>query len=158
MPAWTKAETTVSPDLRIDTGPPIAVGSAASTALANLRRLSLSLGSPFGKASTRIKPSLAFQELTIIRRQILQRDRLRLQEILELLEHDLQRIDEDRLRLVAGGLIGIGELLQRVREPARGDRARSLVLARGGAQGIHRALQRIDVFLIRRRIVDRIPD
>jgi hypothetical protein len=64
-PAWMNALTTVSPDLRIDTGPPIAVGSAASTASAKRRRLSLSFGSPFGKASTRISPSLAFQLLTI---------------------------------------------------------------------------------------------
>jgi len=32
-----KALTTSSPDFRIDTGPPIAVGSAARTAVANLR-------------------------------------------------------------------------------------------------------------------------
>ena len=51
----------VSPDFRIDTGPPIAFGSAASTASANLRSVSLSFGSPFGNASTRIRPSLVFQ-------------------------------------------------------------------------------------------------
>ena len=38
MPAWMNAFTTVSPDFRIETGPPIAFGSAASTAAANLRR------------------------------------------------------------------------------------------------------------------------
>jgi hypothetical protein len=64
MPAWMKALTTVSPDLRIDTGPPIAFGSAARTAAANLRNVSLSLGSPRGNASTRIRPSLVFQVLT----------------------------------------------------------------------------------------------
>ena len=31
MPAWMNAFTTVSPDFRIETGPPIAFGSAAST-------------------------------------------------------------------------------------------------------------------------------
>ena len=72
MPAWMKAATTVSPDLRIDTGPPIAVGSAFSTAVANRRRLSLSLGSPFGSTSTRINPSLAFQARSMHWRQILQ--------------------------------------------------------------------------------------
>ena len=61
MPAWMNALTMVSPDLRIDTGPPIAFGSAARTASANRRRLSLSLGSPFGNASTRINPSFDFQ-------------------------------------------------------------------------------------------------
>ena len=44
MPAWMKAATTVSPDLRIDTGPPIAVGSAASTALANLPQIVVVVG------------------------------------------------------------------------------------------------------------------
>ena len=58
------ALTTVSPDLRIDTGPPIAFGSAASTAPANLRSVSLSLGSPRGSASTRCRPSLVFQRFT----------------------------------------------------------------------------------------------
>ena len=64
MPAWMNALTMVSPDLRIDTGPPIAFGSAARTASANLRKLSLSLGSPFGNASTRISPSFDLQLLT----------------------------------------------------------------------------------------------
>jgi len=64
MPAWMKALTTVSPDLRIDTGPPTACGSAARTAAANLRRVSLSLGSPRGCASTRVRQSLVFQPLT----------------------------------------------------------------------------------------------
>ena len=90
-PAWMKALTTVSPDLRIETGPPIAFGSAASTAPANLRSVSLSLGSPRGSASTRCRPSLVFQLTHQIGRQRLQADRLRLQRVLELIEHDLQR-------------------------------------------------------------------
>ena len=89
MPAWMNALTMVSPDLRIDTGPPIAFGSAASTASANLRRVSLSLGSPFGNASTRIRPSLDFQLSHQFRRQVFRRDRPRLQRVLELVEHDL---------------------------------------------------------------------
>ena len=89
---------------RIETGPPIAFGSAASTAPANLRSVSLSLGSPRGSASTRCSPSLVFHALHEIGRQSLQADRLGLQRILQLLEHDLQRADEDRLRLVARGL------------------------------------------------------
>ena len=72
MPAWMKALTTVSPDLRIETGPPIAVGSAASTAPANLRSVSLSLGSPFGSASTRVQAVLGLPGAHEIRRQRLQ--------------------------------------------------------------------------------------
>ena len=44
MPAWMNAFTTVSPDLRIETGPPIAFGSAARTASANLRSVVVVVG------------------------------------------------------------------------------------------------------------------
>ena len=44
MPAWMNAFTMVSPDLRIETGPPIAFGSAASTASANLRSVLVVVG------------------------------------------------------------------------------------------------------------------
>ena len=44
--------TMVSPDSRMDIGPPIAVGSTFSTAPANLRKVSLSFGSPVGCAWT----------------------------------------------------------------------------------------------------------
>ena len=86
MPAWMKARTTVSPDLKIETGPPIAFGSAASTASANLRRLSLSLGSPFGNASTRISPFFVFQPSTSSGGRFFCADRLGLHRALELVE------------------------------------------------------------------------
>ena len=60
-PASMKARTTVWPDSRIEIGPPLARGSTASTARANSRSTSLSLGSPFGWASTRARPSAVIQ-------------------------------------------------------------------------------------------------
>ena len=66
--------------------------------------------------------------------RVFRRDRLRLQRVLQLVEHDLQRRDEDRLRLVARRLIELGELRQRIGQPPRGDRARPLAVAGGLAQ------------------------
>ena len=158
MPAWMNALTMVSPDLRIDTGPPIAFGSAASTASANLRRLSLSLGSPFGNASTRISPSLDFQLFTSSGGSVFSVTGPRLQRVLELIEHDLQRRDENVLRLVARRLVAAGQFRQRVGQPPRGDRARPLAVAGGSAQAVDRTLQRLDILLIGGRRIDRIRD
>ena len=103
----------VSPDLRIDTGPPIAVGSAASTASANLRNVSLSFGSPFGSASTRISPSLVFQRPPA-RAALLQRDRLRLQQLCSSSSAVFSGATNTSCAFCRVASIGIGELLQRI--------------------------------------------
>jgi hypothetical protein len=53
---------------------------------------------------------LGFPAVHQIGRQRLQADRLGLQRVLELVEHHLQRRDENGLDLVARGLVGSGEL------------------------------------------------
>ena len=89
-----------------------------------------------------------------IGRQRFQADGLRLQRVLELVEHQLQRRDENGLRLVPRGLIRFGELCQRIGEPPRRHRARPLCVAGGPAQAVHRSLQGLDILLIARRGVD----
>src|SRR5213082_1593583 len=134
------AFTTVSPDFRIETGPPIAVGSATSTAAANLRSVSLSLGSPFGSASTRMMPSLLFQALT--------------------------RSAGNDFRVTGSACIAFRSWSNTIfigatntscalfREATRGHRTRALRIARSPAQIVDRGFQRIDVFLVGRRGVD----
>ena len=98
---------------------------------------------------------LGFPAAHQIGRQVIQADRPCLHGVLELIEHDLQRRDEDGLCLFARGLIGIGKPLQVVGQPPRRYRSRSLGIARGLAQTFRRSLQGIDVFRVRRRLVDR---
>src|SRR5215831_11884585 len=64
-PASMNARTTVRPDSRIETGPPMPLGSTACTARANSRKVSLSLGSPLGRISTLKRPSLVTHSLAI---------------------------------------------------------------------------------------------
>ena len=88
-----------------------------------------------------------------IGRQIIQADRLGLHRVLELIEHDLQRGDEDALGFFARGLIGIGKPLQVISQPPRSYRSRSFGIARGLAQTFRRSLQGVDIFCVRRRII-----
>ncbi len=53
------ARTIVLPDSRIEIGVPTASGNCAWMARAKRRSVSLSLGSPFGNAWTRTRPSAA---------------------------------------------------------------------------------------------------
>ena len=100
------------------------------------------------------QPVLGLPAVDDLGRQALQRDRSRLQQRFQPVQRHLQRRDEDVLRLLTRRLIGVGELLQGIGQPARSDGARPLGIARGLAQAIHRTLERFDVFLIGRRRID----
>ena len=62
------------------------------------------------------QPVLGFPAVHQFRRQRLQRDRAGLHRVPELIEHDLERGDEDVLRLVARRLVAAGKFRQRVRQ------------------------------------------
>ena len=101
---------------------------------------------------------MVFQALTRSGGSVFRRDRLRLQRVLELVEHDLQRRDEDAcalLRVASSELASFSSASASRREATAPGPLR---VAGGLAQAVDRALQRLDVLLVRRRRIDRNPD
>ena len=124
-PASKNARTTVRPDSRIEIGPPIALGSTSSTARANRRKVSLSLGSPFGRMSTFGAPVLGDPFARDLGGQSFERDRLRLQIVAQLVERDIERRDHGGMCARPQGFVALGDLGKFVGKPFGGGRARA---------------------------------
>ena len=124
-PASRKALTTARRASRIEIGPSVAFGATACTARAKFCSTVLLLESPVGATSMRAWPSGVTHWLFDVRRQVVERHLVRLEQIAQIVERGVQRLHEYRLGALAHRRIGFGERRHRRREAPRRDRRRS---------------------------------